>query len=119
MRQKLQDTLSFAGVYGSWLLIAAIAILVAFQIHSTMVFIGLRLVEVPAVNRVGWNTATIHGLSRFLYLALGIIWLGLVTSLERSLRKSKEKNKLLRHVLIILAIIGVVYIASYLILLYL
>jgi len=119
MPQKLQNTLSFVGVYGSWLLIAAIAVLLAFQIHSTLVYIGLLLVEIPAVNRAGWNTETVHGLSRFLYLVVGIFWLGLVTSLESYLRKSKEKNRLLTRVLIILAIFGLIYLASYLILLFL
>jgi hypothetical protein len=117
MSEKSSGILALLEIYGSWLLLAVLGVLTAFQWRATLVYAGLRAVENPAVNRLGWNTATINGLNRFLVLVLGIIWLGVVTFLERYLREAHRQQQLRKQVLRILLFTGILYGLSYLLLL--
>jgi hypothetical protein len=111
--KRVQGFLANLGFYSLWFGLAALGVLVAFQIHATLLFIGLRAVENPAVNRMGWNTSTIHGLSRFLYLVLGAIWLVCVSFLDGYLREGREQQRLMARALRLVLVIGVLYGLSY------
>jgi hypothetical protein len=105
------------GAYASLLILAILGVFLALQCHATLVFAGLQAVKIQAVNRMGWNTSTINGLSRFLYLVIGALWLFAVSLLPRYLREAAQVHLLRRVVLRLLLIMGALYIVSYLTLL--
>lgn len=117
MPEKPGRFLALLEIYGSWFLLAALGVLAAFQWHVTLVYAGLRAVEYQVVNRMGWNSATIHGLSRFLILVLGIIWLSAVIFLEQHLREAHRRKQLRKQVIRLLLVTAVLYGLSYLLLL--
>jgi len=92
--------------------VAAFAALAAYQVYITLIFVALLMVENPATRPPGWNTATIYGLSRFLILVLGGLWLLLVLFLEGYLREGTWRQlwaRVLRVALFIGALYGVCY----------
>lgn len=99
--------------YGSWLVLAVLAVLAAFQLHATLVYVGLWAVEHTRLGRIGWNSNTILGLSRFLYLVVGALWLLLVAMLEGYLRDGQESGRLGAKVIRLLLGIGLLYGLSY------
>jgi len=74
-------------------------------------------VELPAVNKMGWNTSTIHGLGRFLYLVLGILWLLSVVWEESYLREAQRQHLLINRTIRISLILAAVFGSTYLLLL--
>jgi len=92
--------------------VAAFAALAAYQVYITLIFVALLMVENPATRPPGWNTATIYGLSRFLILVLGGLWLLLVLFLEGYLREGTWRQlwaRAWRVALFIGALYGVCY----------
>jgi hypothetical protein len=82
-----------------WLIFAIAGIFLAFQIHATLIAIGYWAVQAPDVGVAGWNTYTIRGLSRFLYLIMGGLWLFWVSILPTLLRDWLTEEKWWRHLL--------------------
>jgi hypothetical protein len=113
MSLRLKEIWSNLGIYGLWAGIAAIGVLAAFQLHATLVYVGLWAVENTIMGRIGWNTSTIQGLSRFLYLVVGALWLFLVAFLEGYLRDGQQGGRLKGKVLRLLLAIGLLYGLSY------
>lgn len=111
MSQRMQNLFEGVGLFGLWVILAALLALVAFQMHATLIFLGLKAVQFPAMHEVGWNTHTIHGLGRFLTLILGIVWLFFVTMLQESLRDALREKKLKNLLVRIVAILGTIYLA--------
>jgi hypothetical protein len=113
MSKRIQDLVAVLGIYGSLVALAVFGVFVAFQWHATLVYAGIRAVESATVNRLGWNTSTILGLSRFLYLVIGGIWLACVAFLEYYLREAERRhvlgNRVLRAALIGAALYGLSY----------
>ncbi len=103
--------------YASVLILAIIGVFVALQWHATLVYVGLQLVKIEAVNRMGWNTSTIHGLSRFLYLVIGALWLFGLFLLPGYLGEAARVHTLRRVVVRLLLVMGALYVISYLTLL--
>ena len=68
MKRRVQDALEDLGIYALWVALSALAALTAYQVYGTLLYIGLLVVDNPKLRPPGWNTATIHGLSRFLVL---------------------------------------------------
>ena len=101
------------GLYGLWGLLAALAALAAYQVHVTLIFFGILIVKNPATRPVGWSTATISGLSRFLVLVLGGLWLLLVGFLRNYLHEGRRLRRLRSRVLRLLLFIGAIYGMSY------
>ena len=111
MSQRRQDLFEGVGLFGLWVVLAAFMVLVAFQLHATLIFLGLKAVQYPAMHEVGWNTHTIHGLGRFLTLILGIVWLFFVTMLQESLRDALREKRLKNLIVRIVSILGGIYLA--------
>ena len=100
------------GIYSSfrymaiWLPIIAIAVYLAFQIHDTIILFGIWAIKNPSIYLPGWHTKTANGLSRFVWLVVGIVWLVGVTIFSEMLRdwlKSRDWRRPIRHVIFILA----------------
>jgi hypothetical protein len=100
-----------------WLIFAILITLTLFQVHATVVSVALAVVQTPSVRPMGWNTGTIYGLSRLLWLVLGIFWLGWVMFTDEYLREGRNRQLLLKRSSLLLLIAGVIYGACYLILL--
>jgi hypothetical protein len=117
MLQRVRRLLVGLGFYALWGILAALLALAAYQVHVTLLAVGIWVVENPAIRPAGWNTATITGLSRFLILLLGGLWLLLVSLLESYLREGARRHQLRARVVRLMLLIGAVYVVSYAILL--
>ena len=99
--------------YGLWVALGALAALTAYELYGTLLYVGLVAVETPALRPPGWNTATIHGLSRFLILVLGGCWLFLLYWMEGYLREGLAERRLWRRAGWVVLSLGAVYGLSY------
>jgi hypothetical protein len=113
MKRRIQGTLKNTIIYGLWIVLGAFAALAAYQAYGTLLYIGLLVVENPALRPPGWNTATIHGLSRFLILILGACWLLAVYYLEGYLKEDAELRHLWRRALWPALLVAALYGLSY------
>jgi hypothetical protein len=109
MLQRVRGTLSNLGFYALWGIVAAFVALVAYQVYVMLLFIGILIVQNPATRPPGWNTATIYGLSRFLILVLGGLWLLSVLFLEGYLREGTRRRQLWTRVLRVALFIGALF----------
>ena len=100
-----------------WLILAAFATLVIFQVHATLIAISIAVIRNPVLRPTGWSMDTTYGLSRLFWLILGILWLGWVTFTEDFLREGKDQHILVKRSSLLLLIAGIIYGACYLILL--
>ena len=107
--QRLQNLFEGVWLYLLWAAIAAVMVLVAFQVHATIIYFALKAVQWPRLHGLGWNTHTIHGLGRFLTLVLGMTWLFLVTMLQRYLHDSLRQKKIKGRVTRIALVLGGIY----------
>jgi hypothetical protein len=117
MSQRMRGVIKTLGFYALWLLLAALLVLAAYQVYSTLIFLGILLIENPATRPAGWNTGTMTALSRFLILVLGGTWLVAVSFLEGYLRDASEQRQLRDRVIRLLLIIGGIFGISYVVLL--
>ena len=109
----VQDVPRTLALYGVWVGLGALAALTAYQVYGTLIYLGLVAVETPSLRPPGWNTATIHGLSRFLILVLGCCWLFLVYWMLGYLREGMAERKLWRRAGWLVLSFGAVYGLSY------
>jgi hypothetical protein len=114
VKQRIGDALKDLGIYVLWVALSALAALTAYQAYGTLLYVGLLIVDSPNLRPPGWNTATIHGLSRFLVLVLGMCWLLAVSLMINYLREGVVQRRLWRRVLWSVLSLGAVYCASYL-----
>lgn len=102
-----------------WLFLGVAVTLTLFQVHATLISIAVVVVDTPSLRPIGWATGTIYGLSRLLWLIMGIFWLGWIMYTYEHLRESKQLKILKQRVFRLLLILGAVYFCSYLVLLFL
>ena len=100
-----------------WIVTAVLAALAAFQIHTSLMYIGTLVVKNPQLRPLGWSMDSLYGVSRVLWLLLGTVWLGVVMFLDGYYREGKEVQLLGRRVLIVVGGLAGIYIFSYLCLL--
>jgi hypothetical protein len=100
-----------------WILMAALVAITLFQVHATLISLGVYMVNNPDLRPIGWNSDSIVLLSRLLWLVVGIIWLGFVMYMHEYLKEGRRVKAFGKRVLRLLLILGGVYGASYLILL--
>ena len=105
---KSKRVLSALSFYLFWVILAALGVAVAFQLHITFVYLGLLLVQSP-FRPIGWNSSTISGISRCGYVLFGLLWLGLVLSLGRYLSAGLDEGRLGFYFLRLALILGGVY----------
>lgn len=91
--------------------------LTLIQIHATLIAVALVVIDNPSLRPLGWSTATIYGLSRMLWLIMGIIWLGWLMYTLEYLQEGKEYQKLKLRLMQLLGILASVYLSTYLVLL--
>ncbi len=112
MGQKLSTSKQIGGTVGLyllWLLLAVLWAVVAFQVQTTLLYLGLVVVQTPEIRPTGWNTATISGINRCTFLVLGALWLGVVVFTERYLREGLEQNRLFAYAGRLAVIAGLSY----------
>jgi len=102
-----------------WLFLGVVVTLTLFQVHATLISVAVVVVDDPSLRPIGWSTGTIYGLSRLLWLILGICWLGWVMYTYEHLRESKQLKILKQRFFRLLIILGAVYLCSYVVLLFL
>ncbi len=118
MSQRLRKTLENLVYVISWLVLVVLATLTGFQIHTTLITLALAAVNNPSLRPSGWTTQTIYGLSRFLWLALGIVWLVWVMFTQEYLSEGKQLQILRQRIMRLLIMLGITYAVSYLVLLF-
>jgi len=102
-----------------WLILSVVVTLTLFQVHATLIVVAILVVDTPSLRPTGWTTGTIYGLSRLLWLILGIGWLGWVMYTYEDFRESKQLKILKGRFFRLLLILGAVYFCSYVVLLFL
>jgi len=112
MEQK-ERLRSILGTYAGWLILSVLTTFTLLQVHATLVFLGLAAVQGPTTRIPGWNTYTIYGLSRFLYLFLGVIWLFAITYYYGLLQEAQKYQKLWLYFWRIAIALAVIYAVSY------
>lgn len=117
MLERIKSLIDNLSVYALWLALVVLVTITAFQVHTTIIAIALWAVQNPSLRPPGWNTNTIYGLSRLLWLILGILWLGWVMFTEGYLSEGKQlevlKPRALRLLLIIVVLFTTCYLALY------
>jgi hypothetical protein len=103
-------SLTTIGIVLFWLVLSAMVVLVAFQVHSLVMIAGAWLIESPALRPYGWSSTTLSGVSSFAYLVLGGITLAIITFWEQGLSRAATENRLLRQTGKYAAITGIVWI---------
>lgn len=106
---KSKQVGTWLGLYSLWLLLSTLWGVVAFQMQTTLLYLGILVVQTPEIRPTGWNTGTISGINRCTFLILGSLWLGLVVFTEKYLREGREENRLLARAGRLLLIIGGLY----------
>jgi hypothetical protein len=102
-----------------WLILSVSVTLTLFQVHATFISIAVVVVDTPSLRPIGWTSGTIYGLSRLLWLLLGICWLGWIMYTYEHLRESKQLKILGQRFFRLLLLLGAVYFSSYAVLLFL
>jgi hypothetical protein len=100
-----------------WVILAALVTFTLFQVHGTLISLGVYIVNDPSLRPLYWNSGSIILLSRLLWLVLGLIWLGSVIYMHEHLNEGRKVGDLWKRVLRILLIIAGIYGSSYLALL--
>ena len=117
MEQQLRGLWKTFGHYIVWAILATLLALTLYQLHATLLFLGLKAVENPSTRPAGWNTDTIHGLGRFLFLVLGATWLVSMSLMESFLGQAQQEGRLWALAGRLLLAIGAIYALSYLLVL--
>jgi hypothetical protein len=81
-------------LYGLSAVLAILWAIAAFQLQSLLIYIGILVVQTPALTPPGWNNGTIVGLSKCTVFILGILWLGLSLYTHTSLSQAQEDHHL-------------------------
>lgn len=102
-----------------WLIFAAIITLTLFQLHGTIIAIAVYVVNDPSLRPYAWNTGSVVLLNRLLWLIMGILWLGGVTFSYEYLSEGSQRNILTKRSFRLLMLLGVIYLSSYFVLLFL
>lgn len=102
-----------------WFILGVLVTLTLFQVHATLISIAVVVVDNPSLRPIGWATGTIYGLSRLLWLILGICWLGWIMYTYEHLREINQLKILILHFFRLLLLLGAVYFCSYVVLLFL
>jgi hypothetical protein len=117
MTERIQPVLENFIFFIAWIAFAVLVTLTLFQVHGTIISIAVFVVDTPSLRPTGWNSGSVILLTRFLWLVMGIIWLGWVIYTFDYLMESNQLQHLMKRVLRLLLILGAVYLSSYLILL--
>jgi hypothetical protein len=100
-----------------WVALAALVAFTLFQVHGTLISLGVYIVNNPSLRPTYWNSGSIILLSRLLWLVLGLIWLGSVMYMHEYLNEGRQVGGFWKRILLLLLILAGVYGLSYLILL--
>ena len=99
--------------YGLWLVLAVLSGVVLWQVYSALVYLSTIWLSNPDWRPSAWNSYTISGLARFLALVIGIVWLALVTFMERYLRLFRNMGDLWRKTARLAALLILLFALSY------
>jgi hypothetical protein len=102
-----------------WLILGVVVTLTLFQVHATLISVAVVVVDNPSLRPIGWSSGTIYGLSRILWLILGMCWLGWIMLTYEYLSERKQLKILKQRFFRLLLILGAVYFCSYVVLLFL
>ena len=119
MIERIRSNIDVISSIIFWLINSVVVTLTLFQVHATMISIAVVVVDTPSLRPIGWTSGTIYGLSRLLWLLLGICWLGWVMYTYEYMRESKQLKILRQRFFRLLLILGAAYFCSYVVLLFL
>lgn len=119
MADRIRTIIDRLSGYFFWIIVSILATLTAFQVHGTLISVALAVIENNSTGILGWNTGTVYAFSRFLWLLLGIVWLGWVMFTLDYLREGQKYQDLRRRLIRLAVILGGIYGFCYLILLFL
>lgn len=104
-------------LWGLWLIILLVSVVVAFQIHATLVGLSWFVIQSPSLRPQAWSSNTITAIARFLYLVVGGGWLFGFAFVERFLAEAHRRGQLRPQVSRLLLWLAGVYAACYVLLL--
>ena len=116
MLERIQSTANKVSCLFVWLVFVILMTLTLFQVYATVIAVSLVVIENPTLRPTGWNTSSIHGIGRLLWLILGIFWLGWVMFTEGYLREGRDQQRLKRRTFRLLQIVGITYLVCTIIL---
>lgn len=96
----------WVGYFLSWLVLAAMAAVTAWQAHVTTLYLAALLIDHPTLRPPGWNSSTLVALSKLSVVAWGAFWIIGVYYMDYRLRESTHERRLLRQWLRFLLILG-------------
>ncbi len=85
------------GYLAGWGLLTLLAALVAWQAHSTTIYLAAFLIANPTLRPSGWSSSTLVGVSKLSVLGWGSLWLIAVYYMEYHLRESLQERRLLKQ----------------------
>jgi hypothetical protein len=119
MIERIRSKFDVIGCIIFWLILGIAVTLTLFQVHATLISIAVVVVDTPSLRPIGWTSGTIYGLSRLLWLIMGVCWLVWIQYTYEHLRESKQPKILKQRFFRLLLILGAVYLSSYVVLLFL
>ncbi len=112
MLAKIKSFFNNLSYFVFWVILAVLATLVAFQLHTTLISLSIALIG-SDLRPVGWSMTTTYGLARVFWLIIGILWLMWVMFTEAHLREGKNRKLLLKRFGIFLGILAIIYGVNY------
>lgn len=74
--------------YGVWILLSVVAGVVAWYLHTLILYLTALVIENPAWRPLGWSLDSLVGVSKLSVLVVGSLWLLVTMWLEGALRRS-------------------------------
>jgi hypothetical protein len=112
MNPRIRSVIEELSSYFLWAVLAVLVTLTLFQVHGTVIALSLVAVQNPATRLPGWSTDTVYGLSRLMWLILGVFWLGWVMYTLEYLREGQKYHILRERTLRLGLILLVTYAVS-------
>jgi hypothetical protein len=116
MLERIQTTFKTFMNFILWILLAILATLTAFQLHATLIFLAILVIENPSLRPTYWSMDSLHGLGRVLWLVIGVLWLGWVMFTEGYFREGKHLRVLRQRAIRCFLITGGIYLLCVIIL---
>ncbi len=89
MLKKVLNSILF---FVLWVLFSLFWGILAWQLQSLFLYLGLLVIDNPTLRPTGWNTQTIQGIYRCGFFLVGSLWLGLVIFTMNYLRDATDDH---------------------------
>lgn len=99
--------------YGMWIVLSILVGVVAWYVHTTILYLALQLVEHPTWRPTGWSTDSLAGVARLSIFALGSAWLMIALWMEGALRRSLLEGRFWSFAARLTVVVGIVWAICY------